>query len=199
MLLRGDAKVPYKAVRTFFKDVQDLGFGGVSLAVGAQPQVGRRRGGGLAMGASLNTGFKKAKVQPEMNVTPLVDVVLVLLIIFMVLAPVMAKSFWVRLPPKDDKEEQLDQANDPDKPLVLSVAADGKTSINKIEVDRAELTEKLTRMFNRSPRTTRCTSTPPTTPSTAWCSAPSTSPAVLRRSRSSSSLRSPSEPAVTSS
>ena len=32
------------------------------------------------MGASLNTGFKKARVQPEMNVTPLVDVVLVLLI-----------------------------------------------------------------------------------------------------------------------
>ena len=30
------AKVPYKAVRTFFKDVQDIGFGGVSLAVGAQ-------------------------------------------------------------------------------------------------------------------------------------------------------------------
>ncbi|MCY1011115.1 biopolymer transporter ExbD [Nannocystis pusilla] len=103
------------------------------------------------MGASLNTGFKKAKVQPEMNVTPLVDVVLVLLIIFMVLAPVMAKSFWVRLPPKDDKEEQLDQANDPDKPLVLSVAADGKTAINKIEVDRAELTDKLTRMFNARP------------------------------------------------
>ena len=36
VLLRGDAKVPYKAVRTFFKDVQDIGFGGVSLAVGAQ-------------------------------------------------------------------------------------------------------------------------------------------------------------------
>ncbi|MCY0988284.1 biopolymer transporter ExbD [Nannocystis sp. ILAH1] len=36
VLLRGDAKVPYKAVRTFFKDVQDIGFGGVSLAVGSQ-------------------------------------------------------------------------------------------------------------------------------------------------------------------
>lgn len=103
------------------------------------------------MGANLDPGFKKVRVQPEMNVTPLVDVVLVLLIIFMVLAPVMAKSFWVRLPPKDDKEEQLDRANDPDKPLVLAVAADGKTSINKIDVDRAELTEKLTRMFNARP------------------------------------------------
>lgn len=106
------------------------------------------------MGMSLNTGFKKVRVQPEMNVTPLVDVVLVLLIIFMVLAPVMSKSFWVRLPPKDDKEEQLDQANDPDKPLVLTIAADGKTLINKIEVDRPELTDKLIRMFNARPDNT---------------------------------------------
>jgi len=106
------------------------------------------------MGMSLNTGFKKVRVQPEMNVTPLVDVVLVLLIIFMVLAPVMSKSFWVRLPPKYDKEEQLDQANDPDKPLVLTIATDGKTLINKIEVDRAELTEKLVRMFNARPDNT---------------------------------------------
>lgn len=103
------------------------------------------------MGASLNTGFKKAKVQPEMNVTPLVDVVLVLLIIFMVLAPVMSKSFWVRLPPKDDKDEQLDQANDPNQPLVLSVAVDGKTLVNKVEIDRGELTQRLGRMFNGRP------------------------------------------------
>ena len=36
VLLRGDARVPYRAVRTLFKEVQDIGFGGVSLAVGAQ-------------------------------------------------------------------------------------------------------------------------------------------------------------------
>mgnify|MGYP002777658422 FL=1 len=36
VLLRGDAKVPYKTVRDFFKEVQEIGFGGVSLAVGAQ-------------------------------------------------------------------------------------------------------------------------------------------------------------------
>jgi biopolymer transport protein TolR len=106
------------------------------------------------MAISLDGNFKKPRVQPEMNVTPLVDVVLVLLIIFMVLAPVMAKSFLVRLPPKDDKEEQLDQANDPDRPLVLTVDAEGKTLINKIEVDRKDLGEKLTRMFNARPDNT---------------------------------------------
>ena len=36
VLLRGDARVAFVTVRTFFKDVQDIGFGGVSLAVGAQ-------------------------------------------------------------------------------------------------------------------------------------------------------------------
>jgi biopolymer transport protein TolR len=106
------------------------------------------------MAIQLGGGFKKLRIQPEMNVTPLVDVVLVLLIIFMVLAPVVSKSFWVRLPPKDDKEEQLDQANDPNKPLVLTVAADGKTLINKIEVEHDELTPKLIRMFNARPDNT---------------------------------------------
>ncbi len=106
------------------------------------------------MAINLDGNFKKPRIQPEMNVTPLVDVVLVLLIIFMVLAPVMSKSFWVRLPPKDDKEEQLDAANDPTQPLVLTINAEGKTLINKIEVERAELPRKLIRMLNARPDNT---------------------------------------------
>ena len=106
------------------------------------------------MAVNLDGNFKKPRIQPEMNVTPLVDVVLVLLIIFMVLAPVMSKSFWVRLPPKDDKEEQLDAANDPSKPLVLTIDAEGKTLINKIEVERSELPRKLIRMLNARPDNT---------------------------------------------
>ena len=86
-----------------------------------------------------------------MNVTPLVDVVLVLLIIFMVLAPVMSKHFWVRLPPKDDTEEQLDQANDPDKPVVLLVKEDNTYTVNKVEVTPEEMQRKLTRVFNARP------------------------------------------------
>ncbi|MCB9566786.1 MAG: biopolymer transporter ExbD [Myxococcales bacterium] len=105
------------------------------------------------MGMDLNAGGfgKKNRVRPEMNVTPLVDVVLVLLIIFMVLAPVLSKSFWVRLPPKDTTEQLLDQANDPNQPLVLMIDAEGKASINKIAVEREELTKKLIRMFNARP------------------------------------------------
>ena len=104
------------------------------------------------MGMDLSTSFgKKARVKPEMNVTPLVDVVLVLLIIFMVLAPVLSKSFWVRLPPKDTVEEQLDAANDPQAPLILMVTAAGDLKINKVDVPRDQLKEKLIRMFNARP------------------------------------------------
>jgi biopolymer transport protein TolR len=102
------------------------------------------------MGMNISGG-KKVKVQPEMNVTPLVDVVLVLLIIFMVLAPVMTEAFNVRLPPKDDKDEQLDQVNDADQPLVLAVKDDGAIEVNTIAIEREEIPERLRRMFNARP------------------------------------------------
>jgi biopolymer transport protein TolR len=105
----------------------------------------------MGMGTNLGTGFGKVKVRPDMNVTPLVDVVLVLLIIFMVLAPVMTEAFNVRLPPKDDKDEQLDDANDPNQPLVVSVADDGTVEVNSVVIDASELKDRLHRMFNARP------------------------------------------------
>lgn len=101
------------------------------------------------MGMSIGGG--KAKVQPYMNVTPLVDVVLVLLIIFMVLAPVVSEAFYVQLPPKDDTDKELDVVNDPKKPLVLSIHDDGKVDVNSVEIERNELASRLHRMFNARP------------------------------------------------
>ncbi len=104
------------------------------------------------MGMSIDPGGGKAKVKPDMNVTPLVDVVLVLLIIFMVLAPVLSASLNVRLPPKpDDTDEELQEANDPTKPLVLSVSEAGDYAINSVDLSREELSERLHRMFNARP------------------------------------------------
>jgi len=103
------------------------------------------------MGMNVDTGKGKKRVRPDMNVTPLVDVVLVLLIIFMVLAPVMTKVFYVRVPPKDDKDKQLEQAADPDQPLVLHVDEDGDTDVNGVELTHEELPERLHRMFNARP------------------------------------------------
>ncbi len=65
---------------------------------------------------------KKSKVHPDMNVTPLVDVVLVLLIIFMVLAPVVNAHYVARLPPPDTEDEAIAEANPDNQPLVLKVS-----------------------------------------------------------------------------
>ena len=56
------------------------------------------------MGFSLAQGRGRDAVQPRMNVTPLVDVVLVLLIIFMVVTPLLAKQVPLALPKKDDAQ-----------------------------------------------------------------------------------------------
>jgi biopolymer transport protein TolR len=104
------------------------------------------------MGMSMGTGRRKGRVQPEMNVTPLVDVVLVLLIIFMILAPIITEAFVVRLPPKDDDEqEQLEQVNDPTQPLVLTVTDESAYEVNGVVIEPGELSVRLHRMFNTRP------------------------------------------------
>ncbi|MCA9706202.1 MAG: biopolymer transporter ExbD [Myxococcales bacterium] len=102
---------------------------------------------GMAVG-----GGKKGRVRPEMNVTPLVDVVLVLLIIFMILAPVITSAFVIRLPPKDDdKQQELDMANDPGEPLVLTVTDEGTYEVNGVDIEADELAGRMHRMFNARP------------------------------------------------
>jgi len=104
------------------------------------------------MGMSVGNGRRKGRVQPEMNVTPLVDVVLVLLIIFMILAPIITEAFVVRLPPKDDdKQEELDQVNDPNQPLVLTVTDESAYEVNGVVIEPEELSVRLHRMLNTRP------------------------------------------------
>lgn len=106
---------------------------------------------------AAKTTFKrkpKAAVTPDMNVTPLVDVVLVLLIIFMVLAPVVSAHYVGRLPPPDDKDQALAEANPDNLPLVLRVTErelpDGKVepvfSVGKEELLVDEAPTRLGRL-----------------------------------------------------
>jgi biopolymer transport protein ExbD/biopolymer transport protein TolR len=93
-------------------------------------------------------GDRKNAIVPSMNVTPLVDVVLVLLIIFMVVTPLLAKQFWLNLPKKNDEAKQEPPPeDDADKPLVVTVDAGGKVRINQTEVERGEVKEKLARII----------------------------------------------------
>jgi biopolymer transport protein TolR len=99
------------------------------------------------MAMQVGTGNAKG-VTPSMNVTPLVDVVLVLLIIFMVVTPLLTKQFWVHTPKQEKEEVTPEQANqDPTPPLVLHVGADRAVSVNGTPVEVAELAERLKRMF----------------------------------------------------
>ena len=99
------------------------------------------------MAMHVGTGDAKG-VTPSMNVTPLVDVVLVLLIIFMVVTPLLTKQFWVHTPKQEKEEVTPEQANqDPTPPLVLRVAADRAVTVNGTPVAVAELAERLKRMF----------------------------------------------------
>ena len=92
--------------------------------------------------------MRKFKVAPqgapnsEINITPLVDVVLVLLIIFMVVTPLLEKDIEVRVP---DKQEELDESQIPPDQLVVSVAKDGQLSINADKVTAEEYVDKLSR------------------------------------------------------
>ena len=97
----------------------------------------------MDLGPSTN---KPGRAQPNMNVTPLVDVVLVLLIIFMVITPLLAKQFWVHLPNKIEKDQPPD-TQDKDKPVVITVTKAGEIKINRDVIPKAEFGEKLHRIL----------------------------------------------------
>ncbi|MBX3245601.1 MAG: biopolymer transporter ExbD [Myxococcales bacterium] len=98
------------------------------------------------MGMDLSTGpKKKGRHTPEMNVTPLVDVVLVLLIIFMVITPAMFKQLWITIP--NEPEDLPAEAIDPSQPLVISVNAEGGIRINRDVVPDAVFPSRLTRVL----------------------------------------------------
>jgi biopolymer transport protein ExbD len=85
-------------------------------------------------------------VKSDINVTPLVDVVLVLLIIFMVITPLLQRGKAVTLP-KARLISELKQGD----PILLSVTSDGRTWIDKSEVDRKALSDSLVTEMARLP------------------------------------------------
>lgn len=81
---------------------------------------------------------RRSAPMAEINVTPMVDVMLVLLIIFMVSAPLLTVGVPLDLPQSQAKSIEQDK-----QPLQLSVNIQGKVFINDTEVDIKELVPKL--------------------------------------------------------
>ena len=94
----------------------------------------KKQGGG-------GRGRRRGRVQPmsEINVTPFVDVMLVLLIIFMVAAPLLTVGVPVELP----KSAASALPSEPEEPLTVTVTADGAVQIQTTDTARDQLVPKL--------------------------------------------------------
>jgi biopolymer transport protein TolR len=88
---------------------------------------------------SMNVGGARGGINSEINVTPLVDVMLVLLIIMMIIAPLLQKGVDVRLPTatnSSDKPETQDQT-------VVGVTPDGRFWVNGVQVPDADVRSRV--------------------------------------------------------
>ncbi len=92
------------------------------------------------MGPTKSNGRKR--LVSDINVTPLVDVMLVLLIIFMVTAPMMTQGVDVDLPETTAKSLRQEE-----NPVVITLTKEGDFSINKIPLVRALLIQELQKKY----------------------------------------------------
>jgi biopolymer transport protein TolR len=96
----------------------------------------------MGMSAGPSKGIKN-----EINVTPLVDVVLVLLIIFMVITPMLQRGKSVTLPKAQNTEKDKTDGD----PLFLSITPDKKMFLENDEYDAAGLETKLREEIGKTP------------------------------------------------
>ncbi|HEU4435279.1 MAG TPA: biopolymer transporter ExbD [Pyrinomonadaceae bacterium] len=95
---------------------------------------------------AMSGGGGSGGLQSEINVTPMVDIMLVLLIIFMVVTPFLQQGITVALP-KNLTNPEVDQNIIKESSIVISIPNDGQYYLGKIPVQREQLTEKVDRML----------------------------------------------------
>ena len=91
------------------------------------------------------SGRRRTQLSASVNVIPLVDVMLVLLIIFMVTAPMMTVGVPVDLP-----KTQAAQMNDNEEPLIVSVNSKGETYIQDSAVPITAMVDRLRAITNNN-------------------------------------------------
>ena len=94
------------------------------------------------MGMSAGGGA----LSSEINVTPMVDIMLVLLIIFMVVTPFLQQGITVAIP-RDMKSPDVDPNIIKESSVVISIPKDGEYYLGKVPVTKNELNDKVDRML----------------------------------------------------
>ncbi|MDE1994003.1 MAG: protein TolR [Rhizobiaceae bacterium] len=102
----------------------------MAMSVGSKGGGGGRRGG--------RRGGGRGGPIADINVTPLVDVMLVLLIIFMVAAPMMTSGVPIDLP-----QTQAGALNAQTQPITISIKEDGQVYLQETQIDVAGIADKL--------------------------------------------------------
>ena len=104
----------------------------------------------MGMGSSPKS---ETKAVPYINVTPLIDVLLVLLIIFMVITPLKPSRFQADIPTQRDPNEDLSQLKPNPLTLVVSISGDLQLKLNQDNMgsvnDTAPLSSKLRQVFQQ--------------------------------------------------
>ena len=104
---------------------------------------------------SLEKGSKttEAKAIPYINVTPLIDVLLVVLIIFMVITPLKPSRFQADIPTQRDPNEDLSQLKPNPLTLVVSIGNDLQLKLNQDNMgsvnDTSQLSQRLAQLFQQ--------------------------------------------------
>src|SRR5205809_4614938 len=96
---------------------------------------------------SITSAGAKAGVNGDINVTPLIDVLLVLLIIFMITQPMSRKAFDVQVPPKQQQKTK----EKPSSQIVLELKADGTYAINGQPYALSQLDQAFHQVFDPRP------------------------------------------------
>jgi biopolymer transport protein TolR len=91
--------------------------------------------------------FTKAGLNSDINVTPLVDVCLVLLIIFMVVTPMLQKGVPINLPVTEEPEKTPDT----EKQLQISVKSDGSVYLGSLVVRQEQVETELKSIHDKTP------------------------------------------------
>ena len=99
---------------------------------------------------AMGTGGTRGGPQSNINITPMIDVLLVLLIIFLVIQPALQKGIEVQVPPVE--EQQLQQDDTPPDQIILEVRPGPAYFNNQMPVPAAQLEAQITSIFAQRPR-----------------------------------------------